>query len=294
MLQEELTSQRYQPGAYKTFEIFEPKRRIISAAPYRDRVVHHALCHIIAPIFERTFIHNSYANRTGFGTHKALKKFIEFCRSSRYILQCDIQKYFPSIDLQILKEKIRRKIKCAKTLWLVDAILDNSNSNDRPAIVEYFPGDDLLAPLQRPKGLPIGNLTSQFFANVYLSDFDRFVKAELRAAKYLRYVDDFALFSDNRDFLKGVAIASKPTWQRCASKSTPSKASSFKPNTVRASSVSGCCPLAIPLRKKRASASATTTSSRDANVCAACKKGWRAAKSLAIACAAPSKAGSPT
>lgn len=102
-LQQELSAQTYQPGEYRTFEIFEPKRRVISAAPYRDRVVHHALCHVIAPIFERTFIADSYANRVGFGTHRALKKFTTFARSSPYVLQCDIKKYFPSIDREILK-----------------------------------------------------------------------------------------------------------------------------------------------------------------------------------------------
>ena len=80
---------------------------MISAAPYRDRVIHHALCNIICPIFERTFINDSYANREGFGTHKALRKFTQFARSNQYVLQCDIQKYFPSIDHEILKEQIR-------------------------------------------------------------------------------------------------------------------------------------------------------------------------------------------
>ncbi len=91
-LQAELTSKTYCPGAYRTFEIKEPKARMISAAPYRDRVVHHALCNLIVPIFERTFIRDSYANRLGFGTHRALRRFTEFLRSSRYVLQCDVRK----------------------------------------------------------------------------------------------------------------------------------------------------------------------------------------------------------
>ncbi len=198
-LQRELENQTYQPGEYRTFEIFEPKRRLISAAPYRDRVVHHALCNIITPIFDRTFIHTSYANRIGFGSHRALKQFIQYARSSRYVLQCDICKYFPSIDLQILKAQIRQKVKCPKTLWLIDTIIDNGNLPN--SIIEYFPGDHLLAPLERPKGLPIGNLTSQFFANVYLNELDHFIKEELKVKKYLRYVDDFALFAEDRSFL---------------------------------------------------------------------------------------------
>lgn len=198
-LQTQLRDQTYQPGKYRTFEIFEPKPRIIAAAPYTDRVVHHALCNIIVPIFERTFIRDSYANRSGYGTHRALKRFTKFARSSRYILQCDVQKYFPSIDRAILKSLIRRKINCPETLWLIDGIIDNGN--DVPIPMQYFPGDTLLTPLERTTGLPIGNLTSQFFANVYLNGFDHFVQEQLQISRYLRYVDDFALFGDDRGLL---------------------------------------------------------------------------------------------
>jgi retron-type reverse transcriptase len=204
-LQQQLQAQTYQPGKYRTFEIFEPKPRIIAAAPYIDRVVHHALCNIIVPIFERTFIRDSYANRSGYGTHRALKRFTQFARSSRYILQCDVQKYFPSIDRSILKSLIRRKINCPETLWLIDGIIDNGNHVPIP--VKYFPGDTLLTPLERPTGLPIGNLTSQFFANVYLNGFDHFVQEQLQVSRYLRYVDDFALFGDDREFLAAARVA---------------------------------------------------------------------------------------
>jgi retron-type reverse transcriptase len=198
-LQQELREKTYQPGGYKTFAIYEPKQRLISAAPYRDRVVHHALCNIIVPIFDRTFIATTYANRSGYGSHRALQQFVNYARSTRYVLQCDICKYFPSIDITILKQLIRRKLKCPDTLWLIDTILDNRSEAE--SIIDYFPGDTLLTPLERPKGLPIGNLTSQFFANVYLSGFDRYIKETLKVEKYVRYVDDFALFSDDRDFL---------------------------------------------------------------------------------------------
>jgi len=199
-LQRELQTQTYCPGPYRTFKITEPKPRLISAAPYRDRVVHHALCQVIGPIFERTFIADSYANRAGFGTHRALRRFTHFLRSSRYILQCDIKKYFPSIDHAILKSLIRRKIKCPDTLWLIDIILDHSNPQE--PVHDYFPGDDLMTPQQRRRGLPIGNLTSQFWANVYLNGLDHFVKERLRLPKYLRYVDDFAIFADDRGVLQ--------------------------------------------------------------------------------------------
>ncbi len=199
-LQTELKSKIYAPGNYTTFEIFEPKPRLISAAPYRDRVVHHALCRVIAPIFESTFIHDSYANRVGFGSHRALRRFTKFTRSSKYVFQADIRKYFPSIDHEILKSLIRQKIKCIDTLWLIDKIIDNSNEQE--PVIEHFPGDDLLLPLQRRRGLPIGNLTSQFMANIYLNNFDHFIKEKLKCKKYLRYVDDFALFADDKNFLE--------------------------------------------------------------------------------------------
>lgn len=199
-IQEELTLKTYLPGEYRTFQIVEPKKRIISAAPYKDRVVHHALCNIIMPIFERTFIYDSYANRLGFGTHKALRRFTGFLRSSRYVFQADIQKYFPSIDHEILKVFVRQKIKCKDTLWLIDKIIDGSNEQE--AANYYFAGDDLFSPYERRRGLPIGNLTSQFFANLYLNSFDHFVKENLKATKYLRYVDDFAIFSDDKNYLQ--------------------------------------------------------------------------------------------
>lgn len=204
-IKHDLELKTYQPGRYKTFEICEPKRRLISAAPYRDRVVHHALCNVIVPIFERTFINDCYANRLGFGTHRALNRFTTFARSNRYILQCDIKKYFPSIDHEIIKSLLRRKLKCQDTLWLVDTIINSSNPQE--LVIEHFPGDDLLLPLQRRRGLPIGNLTSQFFANVYLNSLDHFVKEKLKAKNYLRYVDDFALFSDDYEFLADARIA---------------------------------------------------------------------------------------
>jgi RNA-directed DNA polymerase len=204
-LQRELRNHSYQPGGYRTFEIRDPKPRLISAAPYRDRVIHHALCNVIVPLMEPTLIGDTYANRVGYGTHRALKRFTECARSYRYCLQCDIQKYFPSIDHEILKGLIRRRLKCPDTLWLIDTIIDASN--EQPPAIEHFPGDDLLTPVQRRRGLPIGNLTSQFFANIYLNPFDQFVKRQLKLKHYLRYVDDFAAFSDDRQELAEARLA---------------------------------------------------------------------------------------
>jgi retron-type reverse transcriptase len=219
-LQTELENQTYRPGDYFTFNIYDPKPRMISAAPFRDRVVHHALVNIIEPLFERSFVFDSYANRIGKGTHRAIRRYQRFLRQYKYALKCDIKKYFPSIDHEILKRILRRVIADARTLWLIDLIIDGSNPQE--LVIDYFPGDDLFAPIGRKKGLPIGNLTSQFFANVYLNPFDHFVKEVLRCHAYLRYVDDFVLFSDRKselhewlkrvtEFLRKVRLKLHPT-----------------------------------------------------------------------------------
>ena len=165
-LHEELTAKTYRPGAYRSFFIYEPKERQISAAPYRDRVVHHALTAVLEPIFERTFIADSYACRKGKGTHAAVRRSQEFTRRFRYVLKADIQKFFPSMDHEILKARVARKIKDRDVLWLVDRIIDGSNPQEE--VLNYFPGDDLFTPGERRRGIPIGNQTSQFFSNVYL------------------------------------------------------------------------------------------------------------------------------
>lgn len=225
-LQRELKSKTYQPGPYTTFNIYEPKQRLISAAPYRDRVVHHALCSEIMPIFERTFIADSYANRLGYGVHRALRRFIHFARTSRYVLQCDIQKYFPSIDHEILKAMLRRKLKCPDTLWLIDTIIDHSN--EQIPVHNLFPGDDLLTLVSRRRGLPIGNLASQFFANVYLSGLDHYVKEQLKVKKYVRYVDDFSLFSNDRSFLMDARLAIEDFLDKFRLKIHPVKSQLFE------------------------------------------------------------------
>jgi retron-type reverse transcriptase len=200
-LQNELLNKTYQPGPYHSFYIHEPKKRLISAAPFRDRVVHHALCNLIEPVFERMFIYDSYANRVGKGTHRALDRAQEYTRQYRYLLQCDVRQFFPSIDHQVLQLLLAEKIHDPQVLWLINQILASGRGvlSDEYQMV-YFPGDDLLASL-RPRGLPIGNLTSQFWANVYLNPLDHFVKRELGCKAYVRYVDDFLLFTDNKTTL---------------------------------------------------------------------------------------------
>jgi len=199
-LQSELYSKSYKPGAYKTFFIYDPKKRLISAAPFRDRIVHHALCNVIEPLFEKRFIFDSYANRKGKGTHKAIQRSQAFCRRYKYVLKCDIRKFFPSIDHEILKIALRKRLKCKDTFWLIDTIIDYSNPQE--AHNHWFAGDNLFSPIERRKGLPIGNLTSQFWGNVYLDRFDHFVKEELQVPGYVRYVDDFVLFGNCKSQLK--------------------------------------------------------------------------------------------
>ncbi|MEW5939845.1 MAG: reverse transcriptase domain-containing protein [Chloroflexota bacterium] len=196
-LQNELRAKTYQPGAYASFYVHEPKKRLISAAPFRDRVVHHALCNVIVPIWEPRFIDTSYANRVGKGTHRALDRTTEYARKYCWFLQCDVKQFFPAIDHAILRAELARLIADQDILWLCDQIL-NSGAGVLSEEYEmtYFPGDDLFA-VDRPRGLPIGNLTSQFLANVYLNSFDHFVARELKCPAYVRYVDDFLLFGDD-------------------------------------------------------------------------------------------------
>ena len=144
-------------------------------------MVHHALCNLIEPIFERSFIFDSYANRVGKGTHRALDRCQDFARQLSLCAACDLRQFFPSIDHAILRD-VWSQDRRARVLWLIDQILASGVGVLSEAYdMVYFPGDDLFA-VDRPRGLPIGNLTSQFWANVYLNPFDHFVKRELRCA----------------------------------------------------------------------------------------------------------------
>lgn len=130
MLHQELMEDTYQPGLYRHFTIYEPKKRLISAAPYRDRVVHHAIHNILEPIFDSTFIHDSYATRKGKGTHAAIDQFQKFAQKNRYVLKCDIRQYFPSIHRDILLALIERKISCPNTMNLIKKIVNVPMAND--------------------------------------------------------------------------------------------------------------------------------------------------------------------
>jgi hypothetical protein len=163
-----------------------------------EEVVHHALCHVIVPWFERQFIFDSYANRIGKGTHRAVERLQQFARRYAYVLRLDIVQHFSSIDHAILHDILAKTIRDADVLWLVDRIIASGAGvlNDAYSM-QWFPGDDLFAAL-RPRGLPIGNLTSQFWSNCYLNPLDHFIKRALHCPAYLRYVDDMALFSNSK------------------------------------------------------------------------------------------------
>lgn len=199
-LQAELTEGRYCPGEYRSHWITRPKPRLISAAPYRDRVVHHALMNVLEPILDRHFHPHSYACRQGKGAHRAADRLQRLMNRRRFALQCDIRKFFPSIDHQMMKETFRRLIKDRRLLGLMDLIVDNANEQED--VLRWFPGDDLFTPLERRHGLPIGNLTSQWFANWMLNDLDHYLTSRLGIGDYVRYCDDFILLHDDRQCLK--------------------------------------------------------------------------------------------
>ena len=195
-LERELRAGTWRPGGYVSFEVRDPKRRLISAAPFRDRVVHHAVHAVIAPLFERGFIHHTYANRVGKGTHRAVARYERLRDRHRHVLRGDIYRYFPAIDHEVLKADLRRRIACARTLAVLDRIVDASNPQEPVHL--YYPGDDLFTPYERRRGLPIGNLTSQLFANVYLDRFDHFTAEVLRAPDTTHLGRDSTLARSNR------------------------------------------------------------------------------------------------
>ncbi|MBI5797712.1 hypothetical protein HZA98_02285 [Candidatus Woesearchaeota archaeon] len=186
----ELLFHCYRPQPLVTFILRDPKIRKISKSHFRDRVVHHAICNIIEPFFEREFIYDSYANRIGKGTLKAIQRFDKFKRKvsknnshACFILKADIKAYFDNVNNSILTRIIEKKILDQKVMHLIKIILRNHT------------GDALR------KGMPLGNLTSQFFANVYLNELDQYVKQKLKIKYYLRYVDDFIILHNDRKIL---------------------------------------------------------------------------------------------
>lgn len=188
-LQEQLVGGKFQHGPYVPFTICDPKTRRIHKATVQDRLVHQALVSAIEPLFERQFIYDSYSCRKKKGTHAAVRRLRTFLRQAShnntqtvYALKCDVKQFFASVDHEILMDLLKQKVTDADTLKLLQTIIDSLSTS---------PG----------KGIPLGNLTSQLFANIYLHEFDWFVKNRLRERHYLRYCDDFIVLSTNRQHL---------------------------------------------------------------------------------------------
>ncbi len=186
-LRTELEAMRYRPGRYSQFLLHDPKERLVSVAPFRDRVVHHAIHDVIEPIIDRSFIHDSYACRKGKGTHRALARAQHFLRSNDYALHLDISRYFESIDHAVLIYILRKKVLDEKALWLLENII-HSIGKDNDC------------------GLPLGNITSQFFANLYLNELDQYIKHKLRERFYIRYMDDILIFSNSPQHLERLKL----------------------------------------------------------------------------------------
>jgi len=196
-LYRDLKNGTYRHGGYKGFWIHDPKLRRIHKASVRDRVLHHAVFKVLNPIFEPTFIPTSYSCRVGKGTHKGMEKVAEMIRAvSRnntrpcYALKCDVRKFFDSINHDVLLKILDRKIKDEKVMDLMREIVD-SFAASRPNLFDR-------------RGVPIGNLTSQIFANIYMNEFDQFMKHELKVEHYARYTDDFIIVSTDKAYLESL------------------------------------------------------------------------------------------
>ena len=188
----ELREKTYRHGGYQAFKINDPKPRDIHKASVRDRLVHHALYRILYPYFDKKFIFNSFSCRRGKGTRRALNRFREYGRivsknqtRTTWVLKGDIRKFFASIDHDILSEILKRQIKDSNTLWLLNEVIGSFQTKDRPGA-----------------GLPLGNLTSQLLVNIYLNEFDQFVKRQLKVRYYIRYADDFIILTDDKIYLE--------------------------------------------------------------------------------------------
>jgi len=194
-LHEELTARMYRHGEYEAFNISDPKPRNIHKASVRDRLLHHAIYRKLYPFFDNTFIADSYSCRIGKGTHKAINRFRSLAyRVSKndtktcWVLKCDIRKFFASINHGILMKILKRYIPDQDILWLLAEVISSFYSI-KPGV-----------------GLPLGNLTSQLFVNIYMSELDRFVKHRLKTKHYIRYADDFIILSDDKNWLADLLI----------------------------------------------------------------------------------------
>jgi RNA-directed DNA polymerase len=213
-LQEELNDRTYKPGPSICFVLEKPKLREVFAATFRDRIVHHILIEHLNEICEPKFIHDSYACRPGKGTHAAVKRLQAFTRRithsttrRAYFMQLDIRSFFVEINKQILQELVHKQTNDEHMLWLADAIIWNDCTLDCDVtrggnLLEKVPAHKTLFKAPKHKGLPIGNLASQFFANLYLNELDQFIKRQLKVHHYVRYMDDLVLLSESKEQLQ--------------------------------------------------------------------------------------------
>ncbi len=213
-LEQELNNRLYSPGQSICFVVTSPKPREVFAADFRDRIVHHLLVNHLEPIWEKKFIHHSYSCRKNKGTHRAIKDLKKYFRKiSRnysqpaYYLQADISAFFMSLKKEILFKIIKKHVKNPEILWLTKQIIfqnptKNFYQKGDPALFKLIPNHKSLFKVPLNQGLPIGNLTSQFFANLYLNELDQFVKHKLKVKAYLRYVDDILLINQDKNKLK--------------------------------------------------------------------------------------------
>ena len=193
-LHEDLRRKVYLHGDYQAFRISDPKSRSIHKASVRDRLLHRATYRKLYPFFDRTFIADSFSCRNEKGTHKAINRFRRFIwkvsknnTKTCWILKCDIKKFFASINHNILLEILTPRIQDENILWLLRQVVESFNAIDFVGV-----------------GLPLGNLTSQLFANIYLNEFDQFVKHRIKAKFYIRYADDFVILSENKTWLEEI------------------------------------------------------------------------------------------
>jgi len=213
-LEKELKTHTYYPGRSICFVVTDPKPREIFAATFRDRIVHHILVNYLEPIWEPKFIDQSYSCRKGKGAHRALtdlkrylRKITEGDTRQAYYLKVDIQSFFVSLRKDILLGLIKKQVKNPEILWLAKTIIFHNPTADyfrkcQMSLFDLIPAHKSLFKVPANQGLPIGNLTSQFFANVYLNELDQFIKHKLKVKYYLRYVDDLLILSQNKEQLK--------------------------------------------------------------------------------------------
>ena len=197
-IKDQLVSESWVPGEYRQFTIYDRKPRKICAAPFADRVVHHALMDTVMPVFEQQLTSSCYACRRGKGVHQAIRRYQRGAKRYRYALKLDIAAYFPSIDHGVLKQQLQVLFEEQRVLQLFNRIIASAPVQ---ASRVFWPGADLVDIMRTRAGLPIGNLSSQHFGNLYLACVDRFVRDQLNIPVYLRYVDDLILLDDCKDKL---------------------------------------------------------------------------------------------